>query len=644
MQIFNPGNIRTIFYSSLIFLGLISTVGVFLLTERYMGERLSTAFFGVISSVTFLLLILQNKKLTAPIFFSQLFLLFLAWAGVSAFFSKETGEGIPFIVKYASYFFIFLISYTVFKDSLRTQKLFLLCFFIGGISLVGKDFYFYISKTLFLGSAFAGTLGWHNQMAGFLLFLIPLNVFLLLSSKKWYVKVLFVVTLIFIFTAFFYTGSRGGWISFIFGLIVFLLLQTKNYKQTFIWGAIIAIVVSIIFASLPQSSVVFRRIQSIPQELFSDTRTTSGNLRTSVWKNSFRMIADYPLVGVGAGAFGSLYYYYQTDPWLYARNAHNHLLEITAELGLPGGLLFMVLLLIIGWNIVKNVQHIKNNLYLTTVTTMIVMSSVHSFLDFDWSYISLFSVFFILSAILLLNLNPKEKTFRVRVRSSYLFLFPLAILSISMVFLFSEKNYLSALADYYDKRFSEAEKSSNEALRFQPWDNRIYHTKGLAQQSQKKHDDARATYKNSLQYSPFNSEIYFQLAEIEKERKNHKEAEKYYKKAIELNPYNHPKLYAQLAKLYEQKINPPAGGQKAKEVLRKAIYKAFPVNASYKGFKYLYDYTGFNNDLTATYFALINLDVKTKDKKEAEDLIKTLEEEIAPNNPLLPFFKDYIKK
>ena len=61
--------------------------------------------------------------------------------------------------------------------------------------------------------------------------------------------------------------------------------------------------------------------------------------RLSIWRDAMPMIGDFPLAGVGAGAFGSAMRIYQTSPRTYYHNeAHNQYLQIFSE----GGVLLTV--------------------------------------------------------------------------------------------------------------------------------------------------------------------------------------------------------------------------------------------------------------------------------------------------------------
>lgn len=61
-------------------------------------------------------------------------------------------------------------------------------------------------------------------------------------------------------------------------------------------------------------------------------------LRPNVWKDSVKILRDFPLMGVGLGGWPEIFPRYQTGPWneYYFREAHNDYLQYADETGLAG--------------------------------------------------------------------------------------------------------------------------------------------------------------------------------------------------------------------------------------------------------------------------------------------------------------------
>jgi O-antigen ligase len=79
-------------------------------------------------------------------------------------------------------------------------------------------------------------------------------------------------------------------------------------------------------------------------ELVLDLKQRSYVARLAIWRVGLKLIRDHPLHGVGAGCFITAYTA-AVDPSypedLRTRSAHNSFVEVAAELGLPGAVLFL---------------------------------------------------------------------------------------------------------------------------------------------------------------------------------------------------------------------------------------------------------------------------------------------------------------
>ncbi|NIR63766.1 MAG: hypothetical protein GWN61_06845, partial [candidate division Zixibacteria bacterium] len=71
--------------------------------------------------------------------------------------------------------------------------------------------------------------------------------------------------------------------------------------------------------------------------------------RSDIWLRTLYMIQDFPLSGVGMGHFPDafrIFYPNSLDPSSYLMHAHNIYLQVAADLGLPGLVLWLSILLI----------------------------------------------------------------------------------------------------------------------------------------------------------------------------------------------------------------------------------------------------------------------------------------------------------
>lgn len=478
-------------------------------------------------------------------------------------------------------------------------------------------------------------------MAGFLLFLIPLVLNLVLITKKWLVRFSFSFLLILTILGMIFTYSRGGWLSLLGGLMFFGILAKEkivsNLRLLMVVGGVIVFLIVLILTK-PYSQIN-RSISNISAEVLPQTRTVSGELRVTVWQNSARLIQEYPIFGVGPGAFGSVYYVFQRDPWLYASNAHNYFLEIAAETGIPGLLFFSSLLIFTIYALSKNHTKIKNTTLLTGVIAALFGSFLHAFIDFDWSYISLFLLFWIFLAFVLSSISTKEKAIKTSGFKKVFYLLPVILMMVSWLLFLGEKQYKLALKNV-EKDPKKAEKYIAKAIFLNPFDATYRSLYGAIYAAQGKYREAKISYEKAIELYPFGADLYYNIGLIEFEKKNYKEAEKWLLKAAKLAPHHFLRIHIALSQVYKKLGRMDL----AKKVLREVIYKRFPINRSFRGFEYILDYGGIKKDLARIYLDLIALDFEQNEKEEAKSLLRVVEKDLDPQNPLLPVFKKALQR
>ena len=67
--------------------------------------------------------------------------------------------------------------------------------------------------------------------------------------------------------------------------------------------------------------------------------------RLHFWQGALAMWSDHPLFGVGLGNFAFYYPQYQADPYNYSIDPHSWPLQLLCELGVPGMLIFVAILI-----------------------------------------------------------------------------------------------------------------------------------------------------------------------------------------------------------------------------------------------------------------------------------------------------------
>jgi len=173
-----------------------------------------------------------------------------------------------------------------------------------------------------------------NILAEYLIMLIPISVGLFWYNKEIKKKVLYLGTTLIMTLALILTLSRGGWLGFAFSAFVFILIIERKLLLSIIPISVLGIYL------LPQS--IINRILSI-----GNMADSSNAYRLKMWEITRQIIKDNWKAGVG---FGHLPFkqtfesYIRTMPTYHA---HNTFLEVAAEIGIPGLIVFLFFLFII---------------------------------------------------------------------------------------------------------------------------------------------------------------------------------------------------------------------------------------------------------------------------------------------------------
>ena len=630
-------------FSSLI---LITLYILLVLRGELLGTSSATILFAVFS-VFMLLLLLLSDKVRAPKFISLPILAFSLTLIASAVASQVPEESFKKIFIYLASFIFFFISYSLSHKYKKFLIWFLNITFIIGLYIVLKFFIIEVlSQNLQAGGKFIGPFFWHNQMAGYLLYLIPLPLISIFFKQKKQAFIWF-IPLVFLLAALIFTFSRGAWMSFSISLIPLAYYLTRRSKvlkiskYLFLSGLIIS------FLFLLNSDAFTNRVKSISLEFIPSTRTTSGNLRASVFPSSFSAFSDYPLLGVGPGVFRQAFHKYQAQPWLYTNYAHNHFLQILVETGIFGLLSFSLIFIGLGRILIKyRNKYLKSvnerSLYIIALSLSLASAFIHNLIDIDWNLASLSLIFWSSAGTLLGGLGIANKDLLTFKKNHIKILYLLVISYSTIIFvLFYFNKHIQSGKNWFLKRdYHESQVGFSKVDAVFPYSYTSHLYQARIYQIGKIYDKALKKYNRSSTLNTFLAEpdysqglIYLELGDVER-------AKMHINEAIRKNPYSSPNFYKTLADIYfleGDTIN-------AANILKTAVTEAFPMNESYQNFSYLYKLTGFNKSLANIYLAYAQLLAQQENITEAKKVVEQATLYLDPDNTLLQELDTNLKK
>jgi len=274
-------------------------------------------------------------------------------------------------------FLFFLVLFFNFKSRAQLKRIAWTIFFAttivvvyGLFQLLGLDPILWIERPLITKRIFS-LVGQPNFLASWLLLTLPFIIWLFFEEKKFIVISLIFISLILSLICFFFTGSRGGAIGLLAGLLFFFfsLSWLKRKRKNLIFskfspsqegcerserelsklggrGKFILLILSFIV-----SSVVFLNIKN-PNSRFSFSAIKqAGEFRTTIWQQALSLIKKRPLLGYGPETqfFHFIKLYQPVQGILesinsYPDRSHNDFLDMALTSGIAGLLsyLFMI--------------------------------------------------------------------------------------------------------------------------------------------------------------------------------------------------------------------------------------------------------------------------------------------------------------
>jgi len=193
-----------------------------------------------------------------------------------------------------------------------------------------------------------------NSFAGFLLMTIPLSVGVFIDAFRrrsqaslWEGAAAFLAITLQVH-ALALTFSKGGLVTLMVMAALFVVMASWRLVKTHRkWLLPVAAVALLVAAVVSAKAIRAARSgnTSLPPAVAAKLRGASESMQVRIgyWGAGLKMIADHPLLGVGLDNFGDRYAEYKLPTGREVQRAHNNYLQVAAELGIPGLIVFCAL-------------------------------------------------------------------------------------------------------------------------------------------------------------------------------------------------------------------------------------------------------------------------------------------------------------
>ncbi len=316
------------------------------------------------------------------------FLLFWFATLCSVIFGSQESDKIGGIVAIWGLLYFFAAYYLVSTSNIRLIFASLL---LGGVILSISIFYDYFILNL---PRPGGFLKMYLSSANILVIIAIMSLSIIVTGyEKGKFALIYGISILILIFAVILTGSRMALLSFI--VAAFLIFIFKFKIKGLIYSAILLVFVIII--------LIFSGIGDRFAEIFMGLTNpeTSHGWRFVLWKAAFQLFKDYPIFGIGDGAFEPLVLQIVTKSDFATGHAHNGFIHLLVTYGIVG---FITFCYFFGKMIIDLLKNIYTNNYafigfFVMVSFFIESLTEDNFSDGETKMINMFIIGIILGAI-----------------------------------------------------------------------------------------------------------------------------------------------------------------------------------------------------------------------------------------------------
>jgi len=428
-----------------------------------------------------------------------------------------------------------------------------------------------------------GLFGNVNYFAEYLMIPLTIAVPLFFAARNKLVKIFLFIGIVVMGISLILTFTRSSYLGFAAALlfmIIFLIFQErknffKKYRKTIIYFLILTVIALMIFfipSPLNQGGTVISKIKART----SITQLTQGSSilrRIAIWKFTWLMIKDHPILGSGLGNFQYNSLQYQAEffgqgnnralyPYGIADKAHNEYLQLWSELGIVGLLTFIWMIIQFFINAIRFLKREKRGqkqvlAILLGLMGAVITVLVDSLLGFPLHLPATISLFWLAIALTVvvvkkeaeagtvqssqnnknvqqIKLDEKGKNHRFQLKY---FLYPIIIIGTVLLTVMISRPFVAEVHEFYALRNIRSE-DFNKAIK---------------------------NYEKALKWNPYAGTVYFNVGQILSQRGIYTIALDYFEKAARF--IDHPDLPEKLAYLYIRKGLTDKGIQKLEQAI-----------------------------------------------------------------------------
>lgn len=306
--------------------------------------KLPIAAVGIAIGLLGVLLNPNHLRFPPPLVFMAVF---LGWCAVTATMSVYKSVVGDTLMDYAKILLIFFVAINACRSLPQLGIFAGLWVLMFGLYPARGTFFNFLA-----GIGNFGRYGWnfsfgnYNDLAAYAILALALSAFLLAGRYPKWVRIGALASTVGLTLLVILTQSRGAFLGLIIGFGL-MIVRSRSKARLLRFGAIAVTVVTL---AAPQA--VWSRFSAMKYLLNTDTigeADSSAEQRYILLQIAMQIARDNPVHGVGLGAYADAHgFYAESRPeWAFGRgnrDAHNMYVNLAAETGIPGLVLFLLML------------------------------------------------------------------------------------------------------------------------------------------------------------------------------------------------------------------------------------------------------------------------------------------------------------